>query len=126
MQGNGIVIRAIDKDEFEDYAKVHSRGTGLPDQGIPSVASNNRVLYSRPGWSFYMAYVEDEPATGVMYVNQSTASLTFAATLPEYRRQGLLERFAGEYGRRSLQGAILLSRSALSYHRAIVTWYRSA
>lgn len=86
----GIVIRAIDKDDFDDYAKVHCRGTGLPDQGIPSVASNNRVLYSRPGWSFYMAYIEDEPAAaGVMYVNQSTASLTFAATLPEHRRQGL-------------------------------------
>ena len=75
MQGNGIVIRAIDKDEFEDYAKVHSRGTGLPDQGIPSVASNNRVLYSRPGWSFYMAYVEDEPAHW-RYVRKSIDSVT--------------------------------------------------
>lgn len=104
VQGNGIVIRTMDKDEFEDYAKVHCRGTGLPDQGIPSVAANNRVLYSRPGWSFYIAYVKDEPAAaGVMYVNQSTASLTFAATLPEYRRQGLQQ----ELLRRRIQDAKL-------------------
>ncbi|KOR89852.1 GNAT family N-acetyltransferase [Paenibacillus solani] len=86
----GIVIKTIDNDDFEDYAKVHCLGTGLPDQGIPSVASNNRVLYSRPGWKFYMAYIKGQPAAaGVMHVNHSTASLTFAATLPEFRRQGL-------------------------------------
>lgn len=86
----GIVIKTIDKDEFEDYARIHCRGTGLPDQGIPSIAMNNRVLHSRPGWRFYMAYAGDQPAAAaVMYISNSDASLTFAATLPEFRRQGL-------------------------------------
>jgi hypothetical protein len=90
MPDHGIVIKTIDKDEFEDYAKVHCLGTGLPVQGIPSVALNNRVLHARPGWRFYMAYVDEQPAAaGVMHMNHSTASLTFAATLPEYRRRGL-------------------------------------
>lgn len=90
MPDAGIVIKTIDKDEFEDYARIHCLGTGLPDQGIPSVALNNRVLHSRPGWSFYMAYAGEQPAAaGVMYMNHSNASLTFAATLPKFRRQGL-------------------------------------
>ncbi|SMF82522.1 Acetyltransferase (GNAT) domain-containing protein [Paenibacillus uliginis N3/975] len=85
-----IDIRPLKRDEFEKYATVHCIGTGLPQQGIPSVARNNEVLYDRPGWRFFMAYINDNPAAaGVMYVKGDIASLTFAATLPEYRRQGL-------------------------------------
>ncbi|MFF3925231.1 GNAT family N-acetyltransferase [Paenibacillus lactis] len=85
-----IEIRHVTEHEFERYATIHCRGTGLPDQGIPSVAANNRVLAARKGWRFYLAYVQDEPAAaGVMYINEGIASLTFGATLPEYRRHGL-------------------------------------
>lgn len=42
-----IEIRHVTEHEFERYATIHCRGTGLPDQGIPSVAANNRVLAAR-------------------------------------------------------------------------------
>ena len=85
-----IRIQEIHEDQFEQYAAIHCRGTGLSDDGIPHVARNNKVLYSREGWKFYMAYVQDAPAAvGVMFMNNRIASLTFAATLPEYRNQGL-------------------------------------
>lgn len=85
-----IRIAELEEDQFDIYATIHGRGTGLPDSGIVPVAANNQVLYRRPGWKFYMAYVEDVPAAvGVMYASNGLASLTFAATLPEYRRLGL-------------------------------------
>jgi len=65
----------------------------LPDNGIPYVSANNRVLYNRPEWEFYMAYVNEQPAAAaVMHMKDGIASLTFAATLPEYRRLGLHRR----------------------------------
>lgn len=85
-----IRIDELREDEFELYATIHCLGTGLPEDGIPSVAANNSVLYNRPGWTFYIARVDDKPAAvGVMHIHNGVASLTFAATLPEYRRQGL-------------------------------------
>jgi len=85
-----LSIRELHEDEFELYATIHCRGTGLPDHGIPYVAENNKVLYHRPGWKFYMAYCEGQPAAaGVLFIREDVASLTFAATLPEFRNQGL-------------------------------------
>ncbi|MFC4600753.1 GNAT family N-acetyltransferase [Cohnella hongkongensis] len=83
-------IRLLREDEFELYATIHCRGTGLPDDGIAPVAANNRVLYGRPGWTFYLALWEGRPAgVGVAYASRGTASLTFAATLPDYRCRGV-------------------------------------
>lgn len=93
---DSIVIRELREDQFELYATIHCRGTELPDSGIPHVAENNRVLYRRPGWKFYVAYVGGEPAAvGVLYMKDRAASLTFAATLPEYRNRGLQRRLLG-------------------------------
>lgn len=85
-----ITIQELREDQFPTYAAIHCRGTGLPDNGIPPVAANNQVLYNRPGWKFYLAYVHDEPAAvGVMHMKDGIASMTFAATLPHFRSQGL-------------------------------------
>lgn len=85
-----IDVSEISEDEFEIYAMIHCRGTGLSDDGIPYVAQNNRILHNRNGWKFYMVYIDNEPAAvGVMYIKDGTASLTFAATLPKYRNHGL-------------------------------------
>ncbi|PAK52325.1 GNAT family N-acetyltransferase [Paenibacillus sp. 7541] len=85
-----IEIRKVEEGDFRTYAAIHCRGTGLPEEGIPHVARNNRVLWRRPGWEFYIAYVSGQPAAAaVMYIRDGICSLTFAATLPEYRGQGL-------------------------------------
>ena len=88
-----IVIRKLEADEFELYATLHCRGTGLPDNGIPHVRSNNEVLHGREGWNFFAAELDGVPAaTAVLFEKDGLASLTFAATLPEFRRQGLQRR----------------------------------
>ncbi|TVX95321.1 GNAT family N-acetyltransferase [Cohnella terricola] len=85
-----IQIRELRADEFELYAAIHCRGTGLPDNGIPPVAANNQVLYGRPGWKFFVAEWDHMPAAvGVMHMKGEVASLTFAATLSEFRNRGL-------------------------------------
>ena len=88
-----LTVQKLRKDQFEIYATIHCRGTGLPDHGIPYVAANNSVLYDRPGWKFYIASVDGQPAAvGVTYMKAGIASLTFAATLPEFRNRGLHQR----------------------------------
>ncbi|MGZ7440468.1 GNAT family N-acetyltransferase [Paenibacillus sp. TH7-28] len=90
---NEITVKELQEDEFMTYAMIHCRGTGLSDDGIPYVAENNKVLYGRPGWKFYLAYVKEEPAAaGVMYIKDGIASFTFAATLPQFRNRGLQQR----------------------------------
>ncbi|NGZ77667.1 GNAT family N-acetyltransferase [Saccharibacillus alkalitolerans] len=90
---NKIAIREIGRDEFELYAMLHCRGTGLPDSGIPHVKRNNEVLHGRPGWSFYAAELDGTPAAAaVLFRRSGRASLTFAATLPEFRGRGLHRR----------------------------------
>lgn len=85
-----IRIQEVNEDQFKIYAMIHCRGTGLPDHGMKPVAANNQVLYQRPGWRFFIAYLNDQPAaTAVMYLKDSIASLTFAATLPDFRGRGL-------------------------------------
>lgn len=85
-----VALRELRADEFEQYAEIHCRGFGMPDSGIPHVAANNRVLFGRPGWKFYLALVDDVPAAAaVMYIKDKAASFTFAATLPAYRQQGV-------------------------------------
>lgn len=88
-----IRIEELQEEQFMLYGTIHCRGTGLSDHGIPSVAANNEVLYKRDGWKFYVAYLNEVPAAvGVMHMKEGIASLTFAATLPEFRNQGLQQR----------------------------------
>lgn len=90
----GIAIRELKADEFELYGKLHCLGTGLNVDGAGYVADNNRVLYDQPGWRFYIGFVDDHPAgVAVMYMQDGTASLTFAATIPAFRRCGLQTAF---------------------------------
>lgn len=89
-QGGWRLTELTPEDGLQHYARVHCLGTGLPLSGAAAVADNNNVLLGRPGWSFYLALIEDEPAgAAVMYSAGGIASLTFAAVLPQYRGRGI-------------------------------------
>ncbi|WP_240647541.1 GNAT family N-acetyltransferase [Paenibacillus nanensis] len=86
----GITIRALQDHEFMQYAAIHCEATGLPLEGQHYVAENNRIVGCRPGWRYYIALCDDEPAAvAVMYAEGKAASCTFAATLPKFRGRGL-------------------------------------
>lgn len=89
-EGAGLCVHELEEAEFDRYAEIHCRGTGLPLSGVGPVADNNKVLYNRPGWQFFIAELDGIPAgAGVMYAEGEVASLTFAATLPEFRNRGV-------------------------------------
>ncbi|SFE27212.1 hypothetical protein SAMN04487969_1011008 [Paenibacillus algorifonticola] len=86
----GIVVRRLSENEIDLYAELHAFGSGLPIAGKNHIADNNRMLFSREGWQFYAAELDHVAVgVGVMHIHEHTASLTFAATLPEYRQRGV-------------------------------------
>jgi GNAT superfamily N-acetyltransferase len=92
-----IIVRELQEKEIDLYAEIHCLGTGLSVSGKSYVAANNIILLRRAGWKFFVGYVEGVPAgVGVMFMKNGRASLTFAATLNEFRNKGvqkaLLER----------------------------------
>ncbi|WP_409341207.1 GNAT family N-acetyltransferase [Paenibacillus sp. MBLB4367] len=85
-----LSIRELQEDEFELYGELHCVGSGMSADGRLYVAANNRVLYNRPGWRFFIGFVDGQPAgVGVMHMREGIASFTFAATVPGYRKRGL-------------------------------------
>ncbi|WP_316245779.1 hypothetical protein [Paenibacillus tuaregi] len=109
-----IRVQELKEDQYDLYAAIHCRSFGLPEEGIPPVAANNKVLYPRPGWKFYLAYMDDIPAAaGVMYIKGDVASLTLAATLPEFRNLGL-------------QGSLLRTRIMEAAAAAADLWWANA
>ncbi|GLX67589.1 N-acetyltransferase [Paenibacillus glycanilyticus] len=90
----GVTIREMDAEDFELYGQLHCLGTGLNLEGASYVADNNKVLYGRPGWKFFIGYVDGQAAgVAVMYMDNEIASLTFAATVPAFRKRGLQTAF---------------------------------
>lgn len=88
-----ISVRELSADELDTYAEIHCLGTGLSLNGKAAVAENNRVLFIRPNWRYYIGFYRNAPAAvAVMHMEEGVASLTFAATLPQYRQQGLQTR----------------------------------
>ncbi|MZQ86342.1 GNAT family N-acetyltransferase [Paenibacillus sp. 5J-6] len=87
-------IREIEENEFELYGKLHCLGSGLAESGAKYVAANNQILFGRSGWRFFIGFINETAAgVAVMHINNGIASMTFAATLPAYRGQGLQSAF---------------------------------
>lgn len=90
---DGLIVRELQENELETYAEIHCLGTGLPLDGKAYVAENNKVLYVREGWRYYIGFDKEKPAAvAVMYMEDNVASLTFATTLPEYRNKGFQQK----------------------------------
>lgn len=85
-----VTFREMNGDEFDIYGRIHCLGFGLPADGAAPIAANNRVLFGREGWRFFLGFAGGVPAAaGVMRVQEDIASFTLAATLPDYRGRGL-------------------------------------
>lgn len=90
FEAEGLTVRELQADELDIYAEIHCVATGLSLDGKSAVAENNRVLFVRPDWRYYIAFYHNIPAAvAVMHMQDGIASLTFAATLPQYRNNGL-------------------------------------
>ena len=62
----------------------------MPLSAKQHFVNNNIGLLNRAGWKIFLGYLNGIPAgVAVMHISSGIASLTLAATHPEYRNQGL-------------------------------------
>jgi len=92
-----IGIKRLEMDEFTLFADIYIRSFGLPAFIKEGVRQNNEVLYDVPGWEFYLASYRGEPAgISALYIEDDVATLSTAATLPEYRGLGIQSALIGK------------------------------
>ncbi|MEY9971152.1 hypothetical protein ABH966_001518 [Lysinibacillus sp. RC46] len=93
-KNSSIKIRQIDEAEFDRYGNIYVEGFGMPAFLAESVTANNKVLYDKPGWSFYIASFQDEDVgIGSLYINDGTAILAASAVKLIARNQGIHQAF---------------------------------
>ncbi|MED0990365.1 GNAT family N-acetyltransferase [Bacillus nitratireducens] len=86
---SNISVRHLKENEFDTFADIYVRGFQMPSFTKDGVRQNNEILYNKPGWHFFIAEVQNTPASiGVLYINKGVASLAASATLPEFQRKG--------------------------------------
>jgi len=103
-----------EEEQFDLYAEVHCVASGMSAVHKHHFINNNIGLLRRPGWRLFLARKDGNPAAvAAMHSSGGIASLALAATLPEYRRQGLhtalLQRRMYEAG---LSGCELITAQA--------------
>lgn len=86
---SNISVRKLKENEFDVFADIYVHGFNMPSFTKDGVRQNNEILYNKPGWHFFIAEVQNIPASiGVLYINKGVASLAASATLPEFQRKG--------------------------------------
>lgn len=86
---SNISVRQLKENEFDIFADIFVRGFNMPSFTKNGVRQNNEILYNKPGWHFFIAEVQNTPASiGVLYINKGISSLAASATLPEFQRKG--------------------------------------
>ncbi|WP_341277793.1 GNAT family N-acetyltransferase [Paenibacillus sp. FSL H8-0537] len=112
----GVVVRRLGEHEVDLYAELHALGSGLPIAGKNHIADNNRMLFNREGWQFYAAEIDHiAVGVGVMHIHEHIASLTFAATLPEYRKRGVQAALIAARLRAAAQAGCILMVGQAGY-----------
>ena len=90
FQPNITIVEVENEKQFDHYAEIHCLGSGMPLSAKQHFVNNNIGLLNRAGWKIFLGYLNGIPAgVAVMHISSGIASLTLAATHPEYRNQGL-------------------------------------
>ncbi|CAM5215657.1 N-acetyltransferase domain-containing protein OS=Ureibacillus acetophenoni OX=614649 GN=SAMN05877842_106195 PE=4 SV=1 [Ureibacillus acetophenoni] len=85
-----ITIRKLNENEFDLFGEIYTKGFQMPDFLAGGVAANNKILYSNPQWTFYLAMIGERPVgIGVLFEKDQVATLSAATTLPEERNKGI-------------------------------------
>lgn len=87
----GIRVREVENEaDFDVYAETHCIASGMLPAHKHHFANNNRGLLNRPGWKLFVAYWHDRPAAvAAMHTDGDVASCALAATIPDFRGNGL-------------------------------------
>jgi GNAT superfamily N-acetyltransferase len=78
-------VEPIGPVHARDFGRIVAAGFELPEFTGRWLAA----LFARPRWTCFIAFADDEPAAaGTLFVCRGVGWLSFAATLPEFRRRG--------------------------------------
>lgn len=85
-----LTIRTLKDNEFNLFGEIYTKGFEMPDFLAGGVAVNNKILYSNPHWTFYLATIGERPVgIGVLFEKGQIATLAAATTLPTERNKGI-------------------------------------
>jgi GNAT superfamily N-acetyltransferase len=78
-------VEPIAPQHVRDFGRIVAAGFELPG----FVGRWFAALFARPRWTCFVAFADDVPAAaGTLFVCYGVGWLSFAATLPEFRRRG--------------------------------------
>ena len=78
-------VALIDHRHAAEFATIAAAGFGLDEATVPVLAA----MVGMPGWYHFMSFSGDRPAgVAAMLVDDGVAWFDWAATRPEFRRQG--------------------------------------
>jgi hypothetical protein len=78
---------------MESYLDAYVAGWGIAENDQAQFKSNVRPRRDQAGWSLYVARVEGIPAAAAtLYAHDRVGYLADAATVPAFRRHGLLRQ----------------------------------
>lgn len=86
LTGHGdLDVRRIDRDHAADFGRIVAEGFDLQ----PSSAALLEAVVGRSAWHVFMSFDGDRPVGAAsLFVRQNVGWLDWAATAPDYRRQG--------------------------------------
>jgi GNAT superfamily N-acetyltransferase len=78
-------VAPIGPEQAQDFGRIVAAGFELPEFTSRWFAA----IFARPRWTCFLAFAgEEAAATGALFVCRGVGWLSFAATLPEFRRRG--------------------------------------
>jgi GNAT superfamily N-acetyltransferase len=78
-------VEPIGPQHTRDFGRIVAAGFELPE----FVGRWLAALFARPRWTCFLAFADNTPAAaGTLFVSQGVGWLSFASTLPEFRRRG--------------------------------------
>jgi GNAT superfamily N-acetyltransferase len=78
-------VEPIGPQHARDFGRIVAAGYELPEFTGRWLSA----LFARPRWTCFLAFADDEPvATGALFVCRGVGWLSFAATLPDFRKRG--------------------------------------
>ncbi len=91
---SNVEVRQIGSNEADIFANLYVEGfrqelSRVPETTLKRLGESTKVLYEQLGWRLYIVSVDDVPGgVGLLYIQDSIASLAGGATAPAFRNQG--------------------------------------
>ena len=84
------IERVVSEEAMERYLDAYVAGWGVPEKDHAQFKANVRPWLHQPGWSLYLARVDERPAAAAtLYIADRVAYLADGTTAPAYRGLGL-------------------------------------